>query len=385
MVHSEHAKRRLKKIVLIGAEPASLLNFRGDLISDLVKSGYSVTTISNLPSPQLMTKLRGLGADHKTVPFDRRGLNPFGDFITLIKLLKILWYKRPDLVLSYTIKPVIWGGLVCLILGINHVSMITGIGTSLHSKTDIKNNLVRLLVLFLYRLSLNRAKSVIFQNQDNLEFFKKKRLISSHQGVLINGSGVNTSFYAYSAPSIKKFKFLCIARLLKEKGIYEFIKAAEQVKLIYPDAEFQLLGGEDESRDSVPISLIERMHERRIITYYGEVEDVRPYLGESSVFILPSYHEGLPRSSLEAMSTGRAVITTNAPGCKDTVEQGVNGFLVEVGNVEHLVEKIKYFIQNPIKITEMGLASRNLVMNKFDVKIINNHLLDVIENASCIN
>jgi glycosyltransferase involved in cell wall biosynthesis len=123
------------------------------------------------------------------------------------------------------------------------------------------------------------------------------------------------------------------------------------------------------------------MHERRIITYFGEVEDVRPYLLESSVFVLPSYHEGLPRSTLEAMSTGRTIITTNAPGCKDTVEEGVNGFLVEVANVEHLVEKIKYFIKNPIKITEMGVASRNIVIKRFDVNIINSQLLDAIENA----
>jgi glycosyltransferase involved in cell wall biosynthesis len=126
------------------------------------------------------------------------------------------------------------------------------------------------------------------------------------------------------------------------------------------------------------------MHERRIITYLGEVEDVRPYIAESSVFILPSYHEGLPRSTLEAMSSGRAIITTYAPGCRDTVEEGVNGFLVEVANVEHLVEKIKYFVKNPIKITEMGAASRNIVIKRFDVKIINSQLLDAIENASCV-
>jgi len=383
LVPSEYAKRRLKKIALIGAQPASLVNFRGDLISDLVSSGYGVIAISNLPSPQVRTKLRKLGAHHKAVPFARRGLNPLGDFITFIKLLKVLWYERPDIVLSYTIKPVIWGGLACLLLGINHVSLITGIGTSLHSKAGIKNYLVRFIVLFLYRLSLTQAKSVVFQNHDNRDLFLKKKLIHSDQAIVINGSGVNTSVFAYSAPKIEKYKFLCVARILKEKGIYEFIKAAEQVKLMHPDTEFQLLGGEEELGDGIPLSLIMRMHERRIITYYGEVEDVRPYLVESSVFILPSYHEGLPRSTLEAMSTGRAIITTDAPGCRDTVEEGVNGFLVEVTNVEHLVEKIKYFITNPIKITEMGVASRNIVLKRFDVRIINSQLLNVIKNACC--
>lgn len=381
MVPSEYANRRLKKIVLIGAEPASLLNFRGDLISDLVSSSYCVTTISNFPSPQHKAKLHELGAHHKAVPFTRRGLSPFGDFITFFKLLKVLWYERPDVVLSYTIKPVIWGGLASLMLGINYVSLITGIGTSLHSKAGIKNNIVKFVVLFLYKLSLIHAKCVVFQNQDNLDYFINNRLIHSNQAIVINGSGVNTSVFAYSAPNIKKFKFLCVARLLKEKGIYEFIKAAEQVKHIYPETEFQLLGGEEKLGDSVPLSLIEKMHERRIITYFGEVEDVRPYLLESSVFVLPSYHEGLPRSTLEAMSTGRTIITTNAPGCRDTVEEGVNGFLVEVANVEHLVEKIKYFIKNPIKITEMGVASRNIVIKRFDVNIINRQLLDAIENA----
>lgn len=374
----------MKKIALIGAEPASLINFRGDLISDLVSSGYGVTTISNMASPQASTKLRKLGANHKAVPFARRGLNPFGDFITFIKLLKVLWYERPDVVLSYTIKPVIWGGLACLLLGINHVSLITGIGTSLHSKTGMKNYLVRFTVLLLYRLSLAHAKSVVFQNHDNLDLFHKKKLIHSHQAIVISGSGVNTSVFKYSAPKIEKYKFLCIARLLKEKGIYEFIKSAEQVKLTHPDTEFQLLGGEEELGDSVPISLIKRMHKRGIITYYGEVEDVRPYIEESSVFVLPSYHEGLPRSTLEAMSIGRAIITTYAPGCRDTVEEGVNGFLVEVTNVEHLVEKIKYFIKNPTQITEMGLASRNIVLERFDVRIINGQLLNVINNACCL-
>ena len=381
MVPSEYANRRLKKIALIGAEPASLLNFRGDLISDLVRSGYCVTTISNLPSPQHKAKLHELGAHHKEVPFARRGLSPFGDLFTFFKLLKVLWYERPDVVLSYTIKPVIWGGLASLMLGINHVSLITGIGTSLHSKEGIKNNIVKFVVLFLYKLSLIHAKYVIFQNQDNLDYFTNKRLIRSNQAIVINGSGVNTSVYAYSAPNIKKFKFLCVARLLKEKGVYEFIKAAEQVKHIYPETEFQLLGGEEKLGDCVPLSLIEKMHERRIITYFGEVEDVRPYLLESSVFVLPSHHEGLPRSTLEAMSSGRAIITTNAPGCRDTVKEGVNGFLVEVANVEHLVEKIKYFIKNPIKITEMGVASRKIVIKRFDVNIINSQLLDAIENV----
>ena len=373
----------MKKIALIGAEPASLVNFRGDLISDLVSSGYRVVTISNAPSPQLRTKLRKLGAHPTAVPFARRGLNPLGDFVTFIKLLKVLWHERPDIVLSYTIKPVIWGGLACLLLGINHVSLITGIGTSLHSKAGIKHYLVRFIVLFLYKLSLIRAKSVVFQNHDNLDLFLKKKLVHSHQTIMINGSGVNTSVFAYSVPSIEKYKFLCVARLLKEKGIYEFIKAAEQVKLKYPDTEFQLLGGEEELGDSVPLSLIKRMHGQKIITYYGEVEDVRPYLAQSSVFILPSYHEGLPRSTLEAMSSGRAIITSDAPGCRDTVEEGVNGFLVEVTNVELLVEKIKYFIDNPIKITEMGVASRNIVLERFDVRIINSQLLDVINNAWC--
>jgi glycosyltransferase involved in cell wall biosynthesis len=384
LVPSEYANRRLKKIALIGSEPASLLNFRGDLISDLVRSGYCVTTISNLPSPQHKAKLHELGANHKAVPFARRGLNPFGDFITFFKLLKVLWYERPDAVLSYTIKPVIWGGLACLMLGINHVSLITGIGTSLHSKAGIKNNIVKSVVLFLYKLSLIHAKCVIFQNQDNLDYFINKRLIRSNQAIVINGSGVNINVFAYSAPNIKQYKFLCIARLLKEKGIYEYIKAAQQVKLIYPETEFQLLGGEEELGDSVPLNFIRRMHERKIITYFGEVEDVRPYIAESSVFILPSYHEGLPRSTLEAMSSGRAIITTHAPGCRDTVEEGVNGFLVEVANVEHLVEKIKYFVKNPIKITEMGAASRNIVIKRFDVKIINSQLIDAIENASCV-
>ena len=381
MVPSEYADRRLKKIVLIGAKPASLLNFRGDLISDLVSSGYYVTTISDIPSPQLRAKLRELGAHYKTVPFVRRGLNPFNDFITFIKQFKVLWYERPDVVLSYTIKPVIWGGIACLILGINYVSLITGIGNSLYSRIGIKNNIIRFIALFLYKLSLAHAKCVIFQNQDNLDFFSNKRLIRPHQAIVINGSGVNTSVFAYSPPNIKKYKFLCVARLLKEKGVHEFIKAAEQVKLSYPETEFQLLGGEEELGDSVPLSLIMRMHQRRIITYFGEVEDVRPYLVDSSVFVLPSYHEGLPRSTLEAMSTGRAIITTYAPGCRDTVENEVNGFLVDVANVEHLVEKIKYFIKNPIKMTEMGVASRNIVIKRFDVNIINSQLLDAIENA----
>ena len=204
---------------------------------------------------------------------------------------------------------------------------------------------MRLIVLFLYRVILTHAKAVIFQNYDNLDLFKNKRLIRSQQAVVVNGSGVNTNVFSYSAPSIKKYKFLCVARLLKEKGIHEFIMAAEQIKALYPDTEFQLLGGEEKLGDGIPLSLINRMHEDGIITYFGEVENVIPYLVESSVFILPSYHEGLPRSTLEAMSIGRAIITTDAPGCRETVEQGINGFLVEVANVRHLVEKIKYFIE----------------------------------------
>ena len=220
---------------------------------------------------------------------------------------------------------------------------------------------------------------MIFQNPDNLQVFVDNDIIEKKQAVRVHGSGVNLSHYKKSEPKAKSFTFLTIARLLGEKGLREYAAAAKIVKQKYPNVVFQLVGPEDPSPDGIPINEVNNWHESGFIEYLGVTEDVRPHLNSCNIFVLASYHEGMPRTVLEAMATGRPILTTNVAGCKETVIDGETGFLVEKQNVEQLAEKMLWFIENQERWKMMAEKSRELAIESFDVNKVNDELLKIME------
>jgi len=365
----------MKKIIIVAPVSKSLIDFRGDLIKDMKNKGYNVITVS----PALTEDYANIFQQQKIVNipinFQRNRLNPFYDLVTLIKLFKIFWEQSPDIILSYTIKPVIWGGLAARFFKTNFYALITGTGFVFYG-VSTKRKLLRSFVVLLFKLSLKKSKAVIFQNIDDLDLFVERGIVPRSKTHLVNGSGVNIKkFYLANIPK-GIINFLCIARLKGDKGIRQYAAAAKIVKKKFPNIVFNLVGPVETSPDA--ISLDEVNSWSNYISYKGEVEDVRPLIKNAHIYVLPSYHEGLPRSTLEAMSMGRPIITTNASGCKETVKEGVNGFLVPVASIDILAEKMVWFIEHSNQIEPMGIASRRMVEEKFDVCKVNAIMLDMM-------
>tara|TARA_B110000211_G_scaffold234230_1_gene302986 strand:+ start:1458 stop:2573 length:1116 start_codon:yes stop_codon:yes gene_type:complete len=364
-----------KMMLLVGVEPDSLLNFRGDLLKILANSSLSVTIITKPLDKNQKIKLESLGVDSEHVDFSRNGLNPATDLKTLFNLFLKFRAIQPDIILAYTIKPIIWGGLASRLYKTNFYSLITGLGFAFQGDS-FKRKLLTKLVVFLYKIALKNSKAVIFQNTNNRDVFVSKGIVELSKTHIVNGSGVNLEKYNVENLPRSGIKFLCLSRLLGEKGLREYAEAAKIVKDKFPDVRFDLVGPEDSSPDAILLNEVNSWS--GYINYKGSAADVRPYIKDSHVYVLPSYHEGLPRSTLEAMSMGRPVLTTNAVGCKETVEEGVNGFMVPVGSIIKLAEKMIWYIENKDKIQSMGEESRRIVENKFDVHKVNKEMLQIL-------
>ena len=365
----------MKKIIIVAPISKSLINFRGDLIQEMKNKGYNVITASPALSEEYSNIFKQQKIVNIPVNFQRNKLNPLYDFFTLIRLFKIFWEQSPDIILSYTIKPVIWGGLAAKFFKTDFYALITGTGFVFYG-VSFKRKLLRNFVSFLYRLALKKSKGVIFQNIDDLNLFVDKGIVPRSKTHLVNGSGVNIEKFNFVILPKGSINFLCVARLKGDKGLREYAAAAKIVKKKFPTVVFNLVGPEETSPDA--ISLDEVNSWSNYVNYKGSIKDVRPLIKDAHVFILPSYHEGLPRSTLEAMSMGRAVITTNAFGCRETVKNGINGFIVPVASVDMLAEKMIWFIEHPEQIELMGIASRRMVVEKFDVHKVNAKMLDII-------
>ncbi len=365
-------------VAIIGNEASSLLNFRGDLIRAVVLAGHRITAMSAPASTEQIQKIEALGSQFCSYPVQRNGLNPLRDIQTLFALRKSFHELKPDVVLAYTIKPVSWGGLA--VRGLKDISffaLITGLGFSFQG-VGIMRKILTQSISLLYRASLKNARSVIFQNLENRDEFINRYIISPEKCSVVAGSGVDLSYFSEDAFPISSPVFLCIARLLGEKGLREYSQAAKIVKQCYPDAVFRLLGPPDPSPDRISLDEVHEWQEKRFVEYLGAVDDVRPYISACHVYVLPSYHEGMPRSVLEAMSMGRPILTTTAPGCKETVIEGKNGFLVPVKDVEALAERMIWFIEHRDQWPRMGQASRRMAEDRFDVHKINAELLRIM-------
>lgn len=361
---------------MIGALPSSLTNFRGELLKELSRKSQRVYALSNKPTKRESDEIRALGCEVLDYPVARNGLNPLKDLQTWWFLKLLIKQHSPAKQLSYTIKPIIWGGLAARNSKVEQYAMITGLGFAFQPGGLLKNLLIR-LVSSLYKMALKNAKAVIFQNRDNMQVFVEKGLVPSEKCFLVNGSGVDLSHFKLT-PLPSKPNFTLIARLLGDKGIREYVQAARLVKQKYPQAEFNLIGPDDPSPDGISLSEVLSWSEEGIINYHGATTDIRPYLEKCAIYVLPSYHEGMPRTVLEAMAMGRPILTTDVPGCRETVENGKNGWLVSKANVQQLSERMLWFIEHPEKWSDMGNESYRLAREKFDVNQVNNKILEIM-------
>jgi glycosyltransferase involved in cell wall biosynthesis len=367
----------MARIVVIADLMKSLAHFRGDLLSALVKAGHEVVACASGEDKEVLARFREMGVDYRTITLDRNGITPLMDLHYLLVLTRLLLKFRPDIVLSYTIKPVIYGSLAARFAGVpQSFSMITGLGYVFTGKT-LKQRFVRAVVHLLYRLSLPQNHAVFFLNRDDLSLLTGLGLIQDPtQAVLVNGEGVDLNFFSEGPPRTTPPVFLLIARLLKDKGIAEYVDAARILKSSYPEAKFRLVGPFDSNPSAISRSQVAEWQREGVIEYLGETRDVRPYIAEASVFVLPSYYrEGTPRSILEAMAMGRPIITTDAPGCRETVVEGENGFLVPVMDIDALVKAMERFIVQPDLIQWMGRRSREIAVEKYDVHKVNHVIM----------
>lgn len=373
------ARQDSQTVVLISPYAGSIVSFRGALISTMVQAGTTVFVLAPDYTPDIRKAVKQLGAVPIDYSLHRTGQNLFHDLRTLWELWRVLRRLHPQVVLPYNIKPVIYGMLAGKLAGVpKRIALIEGLGYAFISKSSLKHRLLAWFVRQLYRISLRYAHKVVFLNPDDLNEFLSSRIVTPNQTFLLGGIGVNLEEWQVVLPALNPLTFTLAARLLREKGIVEFAEAARHIKARYPDTRFWLLGGLDTNPGALTRAEVEVWVKEGILEWFGHVSDVRPYFAQTSVYVLPSYREGVPRSTQEAMAMGRPVITTDAPGCRETVVDGVNGFMVPPHNVEALVRAMERFIQQPELIITMGQASRKLAEERFDVRKINQRIIDLI-------
>ncbi|WP_299943405.1 glycosyltransferase family 4 protein [uncultured Microbulbifer sp.] len=372
------------KIVLIGTAAGSMIGFRAHLIKSLVAKGHHVFAFALDYTKETKLIMKKFGAKPVDYVFNRTGLNPFDDLRNMFKLAVQLKEIKPHLVFSYFSKPVIFGTFAAALAGVDRrVAMLEGLGfvfTDQPEGIPKKTQILRKIQVFLYRLSFLLLENIIFLNLDDPKDLITKHSIKVKNVDVLGGIGLDLSLYPYVKPDPKKIAFLFVGRLLKEKGINEFIAAARMVKQQYPDVTFTVLGGLDEDNPGgLKSAELNRLTECGVIDYLGYVTNVAERMAECSVFVLPSFREGVPRSTQEAMAIGRPVITTDVPGCRETVIDGVNGFMVPPWQPKCLANKMTYFIEHPEQIAIMGLESYKFAQEKFDAEIVNRKLINMLD------
>lgn len=365
-------------VLFVAGNSRSLIANRGDLIAEMRRRGLTVAAA--VPEADYLEETESLGIEIHKVEMRRTATNPVGDLSYLLQLRRLMRGLKPKVVFSYTAKPVIYGSLAARLARVpGRYAMITGLGHA-YTTESRKTRVVRTIMNQLYRVGVGSCARVFFQNPDDVDQFKQSGILRGDGKVIrTNGSGVNTQRFRMAPLPVGPPVFLFVGRLLTEKGIAEFVQAAAVVKQEYPEARFVAVGPHDaDLPHSVDTEELERWKKEGHVEFVGGVKDVKNWLESASVFVLPSYREGTPRSVLEAMSTGRPIITTDAPGCRETVAEGVNGFLVPAREWEPLAEAIRRFVRDPSLLAAMAHESRRLAEEKYEVTKVNHVILEAM-------
>jgi len=376
-----------RKILLACSDANSLRNFRGRLIATLTAGGNEVIAAAPDFSPSIAKWCDELGVVMERLSIDNQSLNPFKDAAALVHLYRIVRRHRPDVVLGYTHKPALYTAFAAKLAGVPRVTMmVTGIGFGFEPGPGVLRKMVPTITRALFRIGCAASDCVIFHNKDNRDFFLAERLLKKPgKAIVVGGSGVDLSYFhpqPFGGADAEVTTFLLIARIVRYKGILEYARAAEALRARYPKAKFLLAG----YHDSNPLAYSDE--EWRFIQdqveYLGPSEDVRSLYRRADVYVLPSYGEGMPRTVLEAMASERPIITTNTYGCRDTVEEGLNGHLVPIRQWEPLRDAMERFLSGRSAVSEMGAASLSRVRRLFDVEIVNRHMLEALGVSASI-
>lgn len=369
------------KLTLVSHYAPSVTNFRGPLIQALHAEGVRVQVLAPDWQPQTERAAEALGASTAAYDLSRTGLNPIADLRTFFQLWRHFRASKPDGVFTHAAKTNVWGMLAAALAGVPHrVAMVEGMGYAFtdgaHGRS-FKQRLIGVVLALLYRMAFRLAHKVVVLNPDDAADLQRLCGLPPHKTVLLGGIGVPLAEWPLHPPHTQPISFTLIARLLREKGILEYLQAARLVKAQHPEVRFYLLGGLDDNPGSLTQADIQPWLDDGTVEWPGQV-NVKPWLAKTSVYVLPSYREGVPRSTQEAMAMGRPVITTDVPGCRETVVEGVNGLMIPPRDVPALASAMLKFVHDPSLVARMGAESRRLAEERFDVDKINRQLLSVL-------
>lgn len=349
----------MNKILVLANDSGGLYHFRRELLEQLLKTNQVIVSV---PKTNEFKNLEQMGCELIVTKIDRRGINPFKDFRLLLFYNKIIKRIKPNLVITYTIKPNIYGGIVCRKNRVSYIENITGLGTAFQ-----KENLLKKIVIKMYRCSMKSAKTVFFENSTNKNIFVENHIVSEDTTVVLNGAGVNLDYFTYHEypKETHKIRFLFIGRVMQEKGVDELLEATEKLWESNKSILLEIVGrSEEDYTDKMKKGI-----ENGWLLYHGFQKDVKPYIVNTNCFILPSWHEGMANTNLESSAVGRPIITSNIPGCREAVIDGETGFLCEAHNVESIYNAMNKFVELSYQDKKkMGIAARRYMEKKFDKK-----------------
>ncbi len=374
------------KILIIAGLDSSLLNFRAPLLRRLVELGHHVIAAAPSETAGVPERLKAIGVDYEPTKLRRAGLNPILDLLDVFRLYQMLRRRQPDLVLSYTIKPIIYGSIAARFVGVSRIyALVTGLGSVFYA-SNFRGRIVRCMALYLYRLTLRWCVKVLVQNRDIADFFVRNNVVEAEQISVVHGSGVDVEHFTPAPLQDGEPTFLYIGRMLADKGVRELVSAARIVKEHLPHARILLVGDVDSNPTSLSVDQMNAWGRDGAIEWVGLKADVRPFLQKCTALVLPSYHEGLPRSILEAMAVGRPVITTDAVGCRETIispgcpdsegiRVGENGLLIPVRSIEPLAKAMLRLARDASLCARLGGRARQIAEERFDVHRINDQMV----------
>ncbi|ANE35136.1 glycosyltransferase, family 1 [Campylobacter iguaniorum] len=373
----------MKKIFIIGNVASMMINFRKELIIKLVNDGNEVFCLASDYTDEQKSQIYSFGAKPLDYLLNAKGVNPFKDILATLNLINLIKQNKPDILFSFFVKPVIFGSIAAKLAKVPKiVAMIEGLGnafTEYKFGLTKKAKVIKFIQIQLYKVALPLVDELIFLNNDDKKDLIQAYKIKVKSVYILGGIGVDLDKFRYSPAPTNPVVFIFIARLLAQKGIFEFLEAAKIIKTKYPQATFKIFGSLEENNPfGLSLNELDSYIKSGIVEYAGFSHDITLELQKSSVFVLPSYREGVPRSSQEAASTGRAIITTNYVGCKETIIDGLSGFLIPRFDSVALAKKMEFFIQNPEQIIKMGENSRKFAEEKFDIAKINEKLSNII-------
>lgn len=373
------------KVLVLSSFAFSLVNFRGKLIETMLRLGHEVVACAPDDDPEVREWLARRGASYRRIDMARAGMNPLADAALCWRYGQVMRAEKPEIVLAYTQKPIIYGGLAARIFGkARFYALVTGLGYVFSPAAD-ERRVLRKVVSYLYRLGIRRARAIFVFNSEDAGVLEAHRIVKPGTRVTqVAGSGVDLAHFRAEPLPEGPMVFLMIARLMRDKGVIEYAEAARRLKAEYPEAKFRLLGRlDDKNPTGIAESELSSWIDEGIIEYFSETRDVRPLLASCSVFVLPSYYrEGLPRTLLEAMATGRALVTSDLPGCRETVRPGTNGLLVPPRDVSALTGAMRQFLADPDLAVRFGEQSRLFAAERFDVELVNRDLLTAMNLAA---